>query len=75
MNITRVDFKTGEKCLDANSVLDESKDNFTSLIVIGWDNETYLDVRSTTNLDQKDILYLVEMFKHKLLSGDYAPEE
>lgn len=73
-NVTKVEFKTGKKSIDADTVLDEAKGNYTSVVAIGWDNEGYLDVRSTNNLDQRDILYLVEMFKHKLLNGDYAPD-
>ena len=73
-NVTKVEFKTGEVSLDANTVLDKAKNNYTSVLVIGWDKEGYLDARSTNNLDQKDCLYLAQMFTHKLLSGDYAPE-
>ena len=72
--VTKVEFKTGEVSLDANTVLDKAKDNYTSVLVIGWDKEGYLDVRSTNNLDQKDCLYLAQMFSNKLLNGDYAPE-
>lgn len=71
--VTKVEFKTGEVSLDANTVLDKAKDNYTSVLVIGWDKEGYLDVRSTNNLDQKDCLYLAQMFSNKLLNGDYAP--
>jgi len=73
-NITKVEFKTGEVSLSADVVLEKAKDNYSSVIVIGWDKEGFLDVRSTNNLDQKDCLWLVKMFSHKLLSGDYAPE-
>ena len=73
-NVTKVEFKTGEVSLDADTVLESAKDNYTSVLVIGWDKEGYLDTRSTNNLDQKDCLYLVQMFSHKLLNGDYAPE-
>lgn len=73
-NVIKVEFKTGEKSLNANTVLDKAKDNYTSVLVIGWDNDGYLDTRSTNNLDQKDCLYLASMFAHKLLNGDYAPE-
>ncbi len=54
-------------------VLEESKGNYKSVFVIGWDNDGILDVRSTTNLDQKEILWMIEVFKNKLLNGDYAP--
>lgn len=72
--ITKVEFKTGEISLDCDTVLEKAKDNYTSVLVIGWDKEGYLDVRSTNNLDQKDCLYLAQMFSNKLLNGDYAPE-
>ena len=73
-SVTKVEFKTGEVSLDANTVLEKAKDNYTSVLVVGWDKEGYLDVRSTNNLDQKDCLYLAQMFSNKLLNGDYAPD-
>ncbi|MCP4057474.1 MAG: hypothetical protein GY738_09220 [Pseudoalteromonas sp.] len=72
--VTKVEFKTGEASLDADTVLEKAKDNYTSVLVIGWDKEGFLDVRSTNNMQQKDCLYLAQMFTHKLLNGDYAPE-
>ncbi len=73
-NVSRVEFITGEKSIDANTVLEEAKGDYTSVLVVGWDKEGFLGIRSTNNLDQKDCLYLVQMFAHKLLSGDYAPD-
>ena len=73
-NITKVEFKTGEVSLNANTVLDKAKNNYNSVLIIGWDNDGYLDARSTNNLDQKDCLYLAQMFTHKLLNGDYDPD-
>ena len=73
-NVTSVEFKTGEKTLTADTVLEKAMGNYTSVLVIGWDNEGYLDTRSTNNLDQKDCLYLAQLFTHKLLNGDYAPD-
>ena len=72
--VTKVEFKTGQVSLDADTVLEEAKGNYASALVIGWDKEGFLDTRSTNNLDQKDCLYLVQMFSHKLLHGDYAPD-
>ena len=73
-NVTKVEFKTGEISLDADTVLNEAKGNYTSVLLIGWDKEGYLDTRSTNNLDQKDCLYLAQMFSNKLLNGDYRHE-
>ena len=72
-NVTKVEFKTGEISLDADTVLNDAKGNYTSVLVIGWDKEGYLDTRSTNNLGQKDCLYLAQMFSNKLLNGDYCP--
>ena len=74
-NVKKVEFKTGELSIEPNKVLDEAKDNYTSLVVLGWDKEGFLDVRSTNNLDQKDCVYLSNLFTHKILNGDYAPED
>jgi len=73
-NITNVEFKTGQISLSADEVLEKAKDNYSSVILIGWDKEGFLDVRSTNNLDQKDCLWLVNTFSHKLLNRDYATE-
>jgi hypothetical protein len=56
MTVTKVEFKVGQVSLDANSVLYAAKDNYKSVVMIGWDKEGLLDVRSTNNLDQKEIL-------------------
>lgn len=69
--VTKVEFKTGQVSLDANTVLEKAKDNYTSVIVVGWDNDGYLDVRSTNNLDQKDCVYISSLLVHKILGGDY----
>ncbi len=70
--ITKVEFKTGELSLEPDTVLEKAKDNYTSVLVIGWDKEGCLDVRSTNDLNQKDCLYLAQMFSNKLLNGEYA---
>jgi hypothetical protein len=57
---------------DPDHVLEESKGEFGSVLVIGWDHEGQLDVRASLNLDAKDCLWLVEQFKHGLISGDYS---
>ena len=73
-NITSVEFKVGQISLDADTVLEEAKGNYSSVVTVGWDKEGFLDVRSTNNLDQKDILWLITIFEHKIMNGDYAPD-
>ena len=43
--ITSVQFKTGEKTIEPDDVLEKAKGNYTSVLVVGWDNEGFLDVR------------------------------
>lgn len=73
-NLTKVEFKTGEISLEPDTVLEKAKGNYNSVLILGWDKEGYLDVRSTNDLDQKDCLYLAQKFSHKLLNNDYAPD-
>ncbi len=53
----------------SNKVLDQAKDQFDAVIVIGWDSENYLDALSTANLNKSDCLYLIELFKKGLIDS------
>lgn len=70
-NITKVEFKTGELHIEPDTVLEKAKGVYTSVLIIGWDMDGNLDVRSTTNLNAPDLLFLSSAFSHNLLSGDY----
>lgn len=51
-------------------VLEHAKGKYRDCLIIGWDTEDYLDVRATLGLNKSDMLFLIENFRHKLLSGD-----
>jgi len=72
-NVKLVDFKNTAPADDPDHVLDEAKGNFESVFLCGWDNEGELDVRCSTNINNKDVLWMLEKFKAKLMNGDYAP--
>lgn len=55
-----------------DAVLEQAIGKYESVFIIGYDNDGIMDVRASTNLDQKNILWLVEMFKHKMMAGDYC---
>lgn len=62
---------------DFNNVLQNSMDNYEFAIIIGYDNNGYLDVmgggmNSGARPTAKDWLFLVECFKAKLVNGDYV---
>lgn len=70
-NITKVEFKTGELHIEPDTVLEKAKGVYTSVLIIGWDVDGNLDVRSTTDLTAADSLFLASLFSSKLLKGDY----
>lgn len=55
-----------------DNVLEQAIGKYKSMLVIGWDIDNNLDIRSTLDLDVGEILELIELFKFKLLRGDYG---
>ena len=55
-----------------DNVLEQAIGNYGSVLVLGWDTNGNLDVRASTNIDHKEILWLLEVFKSKLVRGDYS---
>lgn len=69
-----VPFKTTTNAADEltpNEVLEEAKDNFKEILILGYDIDGYLDTRSSSNLSHSDVAWLIDTFKHKLLNGDF----
>lgn len=60
---------------DPDVVLERAIGNYQDVLIIGWNKEDQLDVRSNTELSHKDCLWLVKNFEHRLLRGDYFPDE
>lgn len=61
---------------DADNVLEQAIGVYSEVLIIGWDKNEVMDIRATLGLkDGGDLLWLIEMFKFKLLSGEYADPE
>lgn len=57
----------------ADNVLEQAIGVYDQVVIIGWDKTGTLDARATLGLkDGGDLLWLIEVFKHKLMSGDYC---
>jgi hypothetical protein len=69
-----IKFYKKDAALDPDAVLSQAIGQYDSVIVLGWDKEGELDARASLNLDQADIHWLISVFKHKLLNGDYSPD-
>lgn len=57
------------ECPDA--VLEQAIGRYDDVLILGYDKEGYLDPRATLGLKKRDIIYLLETFKTKLMNGDY----
>lgn len=57
---------------DPDAVLEQAAGEYESVLIIGWDKEGMLSVRSTTDLNGRDGLWMIEQFKLSLLGGDYS---
>lgn len=59
----------------ADNVLEQAIGCYDQVLILGWDKNGHLDARATLGLkDGGDVLWLIESFKHKMLSGDYQED-
>ena len=60
---------------DPDNVLEQELGEFSEVLVIGWDKEGNFDARATLGLkDGGDVLWLIEAFKFKLMSGEFMED-
>lgn len=64
-----VKFHPANAADSADNVLEQSIGQFCDVLILGVDAEGHMDVRSTSGLSDPDVLFLMEKFKHILLSG------
>jgi len=61
---------------DPDNVLEQAMGRYKSVLIIGWDNDGDFDARATLNLkDGGNLLWLMELFKFKLLNGEFGEVE
>ena len=67
----------GQSAQDPNNILRQSIDDYENVLVLGWDKEGLFNPKASSNLDGKELLWLLEMFKTNLMLGLYSrpPEE
>lgn len=57
---------------EANSILDACMCDFREVLIIGYDHTGDMDMRATCELsDKREIVFMLERFKLKLLNGDF----
>lgn len=70
-----VKFYPKDAAADADMVLEQAVGEYSEVILIGWHKDGSMDARATLGLKNGgDLLWLIELFKAKLLNGDYADQ-
>lgn len=54
-----------------DNVLEQAIDIYDCVLIMGWDKEGKLDCRASLNMDREALIFILELFKFKLLNGDY----
>lgn len=57
-----------------DNVLEQAIGELDRAIIIGYGKDGSFDVRASLNFVQRDIIYALDLFKHRLLNGDYSDE-
>ena len=71
-----VKFYPADAAKDADNVLEQAVGNYSEVLIVGWDKDGNFDARATLGLkDGANVLWLTEVFKFKLLNGDFSPNE
>jgi hypothetical protein len=66
-----ISLHTSNDAIGADIVVEEAIGVYENVVIIGWNKQEELDVRSSLNLSHAEILWLIETFKARLLSGEY----
>jgi hypothetical protein len=66
-----VKFYPKDAAENPDNVLELAMGVYESVLILGYNEEGYLDPRVSLNLDVEEMLFLIEKFKFKLLAGDY----
>jgi len=67
-----VKFFPKDAAKDPDAVLEQAIGQYDNVVIIGWDKEGMLDPRASLGLNSANVLWLIEVFKAKLLAGDYV---
>ena len=66
-----ISFYPNGAAVEPDIVIEEAIGVYENVVIIGWNKQEELDVRASLNLSHSDILWLLEVFKARLLNGEY----
>ena len=59
----------------ADEVLEDAKGSYKDVLILGWDEEGMLTAKSTTSLDVKELVYMIEVFKSVVITAGHSIDE
>ena len=59
----------------ADEVLEDAKGSYKDVLILCWDEEGMLNAKSTTSLDVKELVYMIEVFKSVVITAGHAIDE
>lgn len=59
---------------DPDNVLEQAVGEYESVLILGWNHKGFLEARASLDMDGKELLWLIESFKTKLVNGDYSED-
>ena len=66
-----VDFFPNNAAENPDNVLEQAKGQYQDVFILGYDADGDIDARSSLGFSKAEILFLIESFKHRLMSGEY----
>ena len=66
-----IKFYSKDAAKNPDYVLKQAIGQYQDVLILGWTKEGELDARASLELKHSDILWLIELFKHNLVSGEY----
>jgi len=69
-----VKFYPADAAKNPDNVLEQAIGVYEGCIILGWDKQGYLAVRSSTNLTKEMINLILDLFKFRMLAGAYDDE-
>ena len=58
----------------ADEVLEDCKGEFEQVLVLGWTDEGIMAAKATSDMDLKETVYLLEVFKHSVIAVGHEAE-
>lgn len=65
---------TKDSAKNPDAVLEQAVGSYDEVLILGWNKDGTFDPRATVDMTNRELLWLIELFKKKLLDGDYEDE-